>query len=230
MAEIIIEDNPFSEEPEIVTSKPAGNSIVDLLQTVVIALVIVIVIYLFIMTPNEVKGPSMRETFQNADLLLTNKMIQLFGGKNSPLYVIFGDYNRGDVVVFHEMPSDSDFIKRVIAVAGDTVRIQDGYVYINGKMVDEPYLANGSIDPSVDNKGKTRLVAGQTFAYEGEELTVPEGRFFVMGDNRNNSKDSRYSEVGFVKREDLKGKVVFRYFPFDRIGIIQGHTYPELEK
>ena len=93
MAEIIIEDNPFSEEPEIVTSKPAGNSIVDLLQTVVIALVIVIVIYLFIMTPNEVKGPSMRETFQNADLLLTNKMIQLFGGKNSPLYVIFRDYN-----------------------------------------------------------------------------------------------------------------------------------------
>ncbi|MEI6886923.1 MAG: signal peptidase I [bacterium] len=230
MAEIIVDDNPFEKEPELVTSKPAGNSFVDLLQTVVIALVIVIVIYLFIMTPNEVKGPSMKETFQNADLLLTNKMIELFGGKNSPVYFLFGDYQRGDVIVFHEMPSDSDFIKRVIAIPDDKIKIQDGYVYVNGILLDETYLADGSIDPSVNNKGKTRLVAGQTFAYEGEELTVPEGRYFVMGDNRNNSKDSRYSEVGFVKREDLKGKVVFRYFPFDRLGIIQGHTYPELEK
>lgn len=228
--ETLIGDNPFAEEAEVVTSKPSGNSIVDLLQTVVIALVIVIVIYLFIMTPNEVKGPSMMETFKNSDLLLTNKMIQLFGGKNSPLYGVFGDYTRGDVVVFHEAASDSDFIKRVVAVDGDKIRIQEGYVYINGVKLNETYLADGSIDSQINNKGKTRLVAGQTFAYEGEELTVPKGRYFVMGDNRNNSKDSRYSEVGFVDRSDLKGKVVFRYFPFDRLGIIEGHTYPELEK
>jgi signal peptidase I len=96
-------------------------------------------------------------------------------------------------------------------------------------MLNETYLADGSTDPTVNNKGRTRVTAGQTFDYEGQEITVPTGKYFVMGDNRNNSKDSRYTEVGFLDRADLKGKVVFRYFPLNRIGVIEGHTYKELE-
>ena len=121
----MLSDNPFVEDPDILTEKAKGSGFVDFLQTIVIALVIVLVIYLFIMTPNEVKGPSMRETFQDKELLLTNKMIELFGGKNSPLYFIFGDYKRGDVVIFHESSSNLDLIKRIVAVSGDKIRIQE---------------------------------------------------------------------------------------------------------
>ena len=226
----MLSDNPFVEDPDILTSKAKGSGFVDFLQTIVIALVIVLVIYLFIMTPNEVKGPSMRETFQDKELLLTNKMIALFGGKNSPLFFIFGDYKRGDVVIFHEAANNLDLIKRIVAVSGDKIRIQDGYVYVNGTMLNETYLADGTTDPTVNNKGRTRVTAGQTFDYEGQEITVPLGKYFVMGDNRNNSKDSRYTEVGFLDRSDLKGKVVFRYFPLNKLGVIEGHTYKELDE
>jgi len=146
------------------------------------------------------------------------------------LYFIFGDYKRGDVVIFHEAASNLDLIKRIIGVSGDKLRIQDGYVYVNGTMLNETYLADGTTDPTVNNKGRTRVTAGQTFDYEGQEITVPTGKYFVMGDNRNNSKDSRYTEVGFLDRADLKGKVVFRYFPLNKLGVIEGHTYKELDE
>jgi len=226
----LISNNPFVEDPDLLTVRAKGSTFVDFLQTIVTSLVMVIVIYLFIMTPTEVKGMSMRESVQDKDLLVSNKMIEIFGGKSSPLYFLFGDYNRGDIVVFHEAASNVDLIKRVIGISGDKLRIQDGYVYVNGTMLNETYLADGSIDPNINNRGRTRVATGQTFEFEGQEITVPEGKYFVMGDNRNNSKDSRYLEVGMLDRSDLKGKAVFRYFPLNKIGVIEGHTYPELDE
>ena len=141
-------NNPFVEDPELLSIRAKGSSFVDLLQTIVTSLVMVIVIYLFIVTPTEVKGMSMRETVQDKDLLISNKLVEVFGGKSSPLYFLFGDYKRGDIVVFHESTSNVDLIKRVIGISGDKLRIQDGYVYVNGTMLNETYLADGSINPA----------------------------------------------------------------------------------
>lgn len=208
----VFDDNPFMQEG---TNKEESNVFLDLLQTVVIALSICIVIYLFIATPNEVHGQSMEPNFQDAELLLTNKVIQLLG--NTKLSDIIGEYYRGDVVIFKHTLSQEDFIKRIVAIEGDTVVIEDGHVYVNGIQLQEHYLPNGR-----------RTEAG-SFLIEGEAVRVPEGSYIVLGDNRGNSTDSRSKLVGFVKRSDLKGRVFFRYWPLDTFGLVKGHHYTELD-
>lgn len=208
----LFEKNPFAASEGAVEET---NVFLDLLQTVVVAISICVVIYLFIATPNEVHGQSMEPTFYDKELLLTNKVIQLLGGTN--LRTIVGDYKRGDVVIFEHAISDEDFIKRIVAVGGDTIMVKDGLVYINSVQLNEAYLPEGR-----------RTEAGN-FLLEGKPFRVPDGQYAVFGDNRGNSLDSRNNLVQFVKRESLKGKVIFRYWPLDRFGIIKGHTYTELE-
>lgn len=219
--------NPFLTDPLDVPV--AGSGFINFLQTIVIALAIVVILYLFIITPNEVKGESMRETLQDHDILLTNKLVHIFGGVNSPLYKVFGDYERGDIVTFHlsTTTQEEDLIKRIIAIPGDKVMIQDGIVYVNGNKIAENYLADGTFrneiigvsSKTVNNKGKTYLPNTSTLI-EGKESIVPPNSYFVMGDNRGNSRDSRYSDIGFVLRKSLKGKVFFRIFPLDKLGIL----------
>jgi signal peptidase I len=173
---------------------------------VVIAFFICIVVYLFIATPNQVDGPSMQENFQNDDLLLTNRLVQWFSGTE------IGDtlgleYQRGDVIVFQQ-EGKPPYIKRIIGLAGDRVSVRNGYVYINGQRIEEKYL-----DPSLRTRGGTYL-------QEGEEITVPENGFFVMGDNRNNSSDSRDARVGIVDRSNMIGKVIVRYWPLPTFAFI----------
>jgi signal peptidase I len=185
----------------------ATNVLTDTLQAIVISLVISIVIYLFIATPNQIDGLSMEPTFHNGELVLTNRVMQWLG--SSPIGKSLSyDYQRGDIIVFQE-PGKPDYIKRIIAVGGDKIGIKNGHVYLNEKLIDEKYL---------DSSVRTR---GASFLQEGDTKTVPEGSYFAMGDNRSNSQDSRYQEVAFVKREYIKGKVVFRYWPLARFGIIE---------
>jgi len=189
------EDNPFFEQKE----KVGSSLIIDILQSVVIAFFICIVVYLFIATPNQVDGPSMQENFQDDDLLLTNRLVQWFSG-TSIGETLGLEYQRGDVIVFQQ-EGKPPYIKRIIGLAGDKVSVQNGYVYLNNQRLEETYL-----DPSLRTRGGTYLA-------EGEEITVPEETFFVMGDNRNNSSDSRDIRVGVVKRENMIGKVILRYWP-----------------
>ncbi len=120
------------------------------------------------------------------------------------LAYLFSEPKRGDIIIFipPDAPEEYDgekveyYVKRVIGLPGETVEIKDGYVYINGEPLEEPYL-----------KEKMK---NETFG----PYVVPEGEYFMMGDNRNDSHDSRYwKKSSFIKKEDIKAKVLFRYSP-----------------
>ena len=120
-------------------------------------------------------------------------------------YSLFGEPDQGDIIVFQsELKTESGgeklLVKRIIAVPGDTIAIQDGQVILNGQPLEESYTKDGYT------------------ASEMEEITVPEGYLFAMGDNRQNSMDSRDSRVGMVPVGSVMGKAFFRLYPFSQIG------------
>ena len=136
----------------------------------------------------------MQPTFYSNDYVVVSKQS----------YSIFGDIERGDVIVFRSSLLDENgdqksLIKRVIGLPGDTIEIKNGYVILNGVTIQEDYLAE------------------QGVSGEMEQITVDEGKIFVMGDNRAVSQDSRSPEVGQVGQDTVIGKVVLRIFPIDSI-------------
>ncbi|MDR3563833.1 MAG: signal peptidase I [Negativicutes bacterium] len=165
-----------------------GEEIKDWVISILIAVVLAFFIRYFIVELYMVEGPSMRPTLLNGERLVVNKFIYRF---KTP--------ERGDVLVFR-FPKDPsrDFIKRVIAIPGDTIEIKDSRVFLNGQLQNEPYILERSRIP---------------FPLK----TVPEGHIFVMGDNRNNSEDSRFSDVGFVPFDLIKGKAIFVFWPLDQL-------------
>ncbi len=166
----------------------------EFVEAIVFALAIFVIVYLFLFQPNQVKGSSMYPTFKDGEYILTDKISYRIG-----------DPARYDVVVFKSpKDQDVDFIKRVIGLPGETVRVEGGKTYLNNKLLAEPYLASNV------------YTAGGLFLRDGQTLTIPEGEYFVMGDNRPHSSDSR--EWGLVTKDEFIGKVFFRYFPFDRFG------------
>jgi signal peptidase I len=177
--------------------KKVYSFFVDMLQTILLAASIFLVIYIFLFRPFEVSGDSMHPTFKNHEYVLTN-LISLR----------FGDPTHGDVIVF-VAPADNekDFIKRVIGVPGDIVMVKDGFVYVNGKKLDE----------SVYLKPDVRTYGG-SFLKDDMSVTVPEGQYLVMGDNRAFSSDSR--EWGYVKRSAIIGKSMFVYWPLNQMRIV----------
>lgn len=171
--------------------------VMDILETVTFVGSIFIVIYLFIMQPNQVKGASMVPTFHDGEYIFTSKVTYKFRS-----------IDRGDVVVFKSPRNpDLEYIKRVIALPGDTIRITEGVVYINNRAIDEPYISD-----------KTNLWEGG-YIHEDEIVTVPDKKIWVMGDNRPRSSDSR--DFGPVETSSLIGQVFYRYFPPNRMGIIK---------
>ena len=164
-----------------------GEEAKDWAISILIALVIAFVIRYFIVELYLVDGPSMRPTLQSAERLVVNKFIYRFRAPE-----------RGEILVFRYPKDPSrDFIKRVIAVPGDTIEIKDGRVFVNQQLMKEPYILS-----------KTRGDYPLT--------TIPEGHIFVMGDNRNNSEDSRFADVGFVPYELVKGKAMMVFWPWDQ--------------
>jgi signal peptidase I len=168
------------------------SNLVEFVQSIVIAIGICVVIYVFLATPNQIQGQSMDPTFAGGEIVLTSKVHQWLGG--TPFGKSIGlDYKRGDVVVFQK-PGLDDFIKRVIGLPGDSIQIKNGNVYVNGNPLIEPYL-----DTNVKTKGGTFIEDN------GQPQTLGADEYFMLGDNRGNSRDSRYTDVGFIKREWLKG-------------------------
>lgn len=111
-----------------------------------------------------------------------------------------GDPDYGDIVILN-YSSSVEYVKRIVAKGGDTIAIKDMEVYVNGNKLNEPYI---NTDPYGDF----------------EEVTVPEGKYFVMGDNRANSSDSRFQSLGFVERDAIVGHVIFRFWPFAHFGTV----------
>lgn len=182
--------------------KKVLDFVMDILETVTFVGSLFIVVYLFIIQPNEVRGSSMDTTFAEGEYILTNKLAYKFG-----------EPERGDVVVFVSPENeDQDFIKRIIAIPGDTVMILNGRVYVNGQMLSEQYIQ----EPTNPEGG---------FIVEGREETIPDGHVFVMGDNRPKSKDSRV--FGPIPYSSIIGEVFFRYFPADKLGTIHNPYAPK---
>lgn len=176
-----------------------GAFLLDILEVVVMAFAIFLFCYLLIFQPHKIDGRSMEPTFYDKEYLLTNKV---------PFVLLKKDPSRGDVIVF-KAPQDreKEFIKRVIGVPGDKVSLENGKVIVNGKTLNEGYLSAGT------------TTSGASFLAEGQEVTVPTGSFFVLGDNRPHSSDSRY--WGFVPYKDIIGKAWLRYWPLNRFGVIK---------
>jgi signal peptidase I len=206
-------ENPFIYEPE----KPKRRFFSDILEALVIAITFNVVVYFLFIIPSQVDGPSMIPTLNDKELLFANKTTTWFNDNPTLLQQLNWDYQRGDIVIFDF--ENIVLVKRVIAKEGDTIMIKDGDVYVNDKKLTEDYLATG-IKTYLPQNGAANLE-------NGVAKTVPAGEFFVMGDNRVNSKDSRFSEVGFIPRNRIKGVVFFRFWPLNRFGIISRGQFQE---
>ena len=161
----------------------------DIIETVVVALCIFVIVYLFFLQPHQVVGNSMIPNFHDKEYILTDKISYRFR-----------EPRRGEVVVFKSPEDkDKDFIKRVIGLPGEKVKITQGQIYINGAVLKESYL-----DPDL------RTPPGK-FLIENEELAIPPDAYVVFGDNRYNSSDSR--SWGYMPKVDLIGRALLVYWP-----------------
>ena len=171
---------------------------IDIAQTLLLVFAVFLVVYIFLFRPFQVSGSSMYPNFVDKQYVLTNIITLRL---NKPKH--------GDVIVFKAPPDPKkDYIKRVIGISQDSVSIRDGSVYLNGKLLDQSKF----LDPSVKTYGGS-------FLHENESVTVPDNEYFVMGDNRPESSDSR--EWGFVPVKLIIGESFFTYWPFDQIKIIK---------
>ncbi len=170
--------------------------VMDILETVVFIGSLFIVVYLFIVQPNQVKGASMEPSFYSGEYILTSKVTYRF---RSP--------HRGDVIVFKAPTNqDIDYIKRIIGLPGDKIMVKNAIVYVNGTPLNETYISD-----------KTNLWEGG-YLKDGMPITIPPGDIFVLGDNRPRSSDSR--EFGPVPEDSIIGQVFYRYFPANKMGFI----------
>ncbi len=178
-------------------------------EAIIVAFILAMVIRAFFVQAFKIPSGSMLETLQIGDHLLVSKIVY---GVKAPFtdyeLIEFSKPERGDIVVFRFPKNpDQDFIKRVIGVPGDTMEIRDKVVYINDEPLDEPYVQftdDQILDTARDNKGP---------------FTVPEDSYFMMGDNRDESHDSRF--WGFVEEDLIKGKAWIIYWSWEGMGDVR---------
>ena len=163
--------------------------VIEVVVIVAAAFILALLVQQFIVKPFAIPSPSMEPTLTEGDRVLVNRLVYHF---HPP--------RRGDIIVFHPpgRPGSDPFIKRVVAVAGDTIAVHDGMLYVNGEAQDEPYIKELPIEGDYP------------------ETTIPSGSVWAMGDNRNNSGDSRV--FGPVSLDSIMGEAFAVYWPLGRIG------------
>lgn len=177
-------------------------------ETVIVAAIIFVVLQATTQT-FRILGPSMRPTLVSGEYVLVNKLVYAHSGgtalasvvaeDTAPRQYLFRAPQRGDIVVFHPPGGvQEDFVKRVIGVPGDEINIHDGRVFVNGVGLDE----------------KVETSAGAALKYP---LAVPDGQYFVLGDNRRQSNDSR--SWGFARADQIIGRVMIRYWPISHFKV-----------
>lgn len=161
---------------------------------IILAILFSISVRIFIFEPFIVPTPSMEPTLLVGDKVIVNKLAYKWT-----------TIKRGNIIVFHSSVVGKDLVKRAIALEGDEITLTDnGDIYINGEKLAEDYLPED-----------------YNITYSNQTLTVEEGKVFVMGDNRNDSYDSRY--FGPISEEEIFGRVIFIYLPLSRFGIVKNH-------
>jgi signal peptidase I len=209
-----------------ITSQPAQrerSALWEIAETLLLALVIFLLVRSVVLN-FRVEGLSMEPSLDTGQMLLVNRQVYFHFDLNGVLdalpfverdgeriIYLLHPPQRGDIVVF-EPPigrPEKPYIKRVIGLPGETVSIRDGSVFVDGARLDEPYLGM----TATNWQGKP----------EGFELVVPEGHYFVLGDNRNNSTDSR--SFGPVSVDDILGKAWLSYWPTNHLGILSTPDY-----
>jgi signal peptidase I len=186
---------PAPEAPSA-TARAGFGSALAWIRDLAFSILIAVVLIVFIYQPVKVEGTSMMPALKNQERIFINKFTYRFG---------LGSIARGDTVVFwYPMDPTKSYIKRVIGIPGDRIRIDSGHVYVNDQALAEDYVTgrdNGS------------------WPYAARDQAVPPGGYFVLGDNRSSSSDSR--AWGFVPRENIYGKAVFAYWPPEEMGRVR---------
>ena len=211
----------------MVTTEPAkgkrGGVIREIAETALIALVIFLLVRTLVLN-FRVDGTSMMPNLVNGELLIVNRnaydSYDLYGlidwipgveHANAKEVTPFSDPTRGDIIVFQPpVNSDKPYIKRIVGLPGETVEIRDGGVFIDGELLDEPYIEAG--------------ITECTGPYCGP-ITIPDGQIWVMGDNRRNSSDSRV--FGPVDINSVQGETWITYWPLSEFGLVHSPDYDE---
>jgi signal peptidase I len=189
----------------------------EVIETLLLALLIFLAVRTSVQN-FKVEGSSMIPSLENGQYIIVNKLayaqfdvgifdfLPFFDAGDDSTHHLFGTPERGDVIVFESSRNpDRDFIKRIIGEPGDKVEIRNGVVYVNDAALDESYT-----------QGTTTCPCGP--------WDVPEGHYFVLGDHRSNSSDSRSSSVGFVAEGQIIGKAWFSYWPLSDVGLAPNHS------
>ena len=181
----------------------------DYIKMIIIVVAIVLVINNVVLINAKIPSPSMEKTIMTGDRIFGFRLayginLDLFGHEISKKWK---DPERFDIIVFpYQYEENTYYIKRIIGLPGETVQVVDGYVYINGSRLESDIYGNELMDDP--------MAASQP-------ITLGEDEYFVLGDNRNHSQDSRDPSVGEVKKDTIMGKAWVRIYPFDKMGVIR---------
>ena len=189
------QDGDMKEEEHGKRGKAVRESVSFILYLIVIVVLTFLMIR-YVGQRTRVDGSSMENTLTNGDNLIVDKISYRFH-----------DPERYDIIIFpYKYEEDTYYIKRIIGLPGEHVRIDDsGNIYINGKVLKESYGREVIQDPGIAR----------------DEITLGEGEYFVLGDNRNNSSDSRDPSVGIIQQKDIIGRAWLQIYPFDEFGFIR---------